>query len=174
MWFKSKIKLDELTTLLLAMHGSVFGPTSLRNACDHCNFSFMDEESYAAAFWEWLAFGLYVTASGVRTYCERSSVAAITKRLNEQFYLGLAKEGASRENLARIEKRIRGSIAEYDAASMHGPIDQIAVQKVFDHPAGALPAQSMQAFELRLAIQKAYEGAMDGVRLHFKQFAIAV
>lgn len=172
MWFKAKVKLEELTTLLLVMHAAVFDQSSLRNACDLCSFSFRDEASYADALWEWLAFGLYVIATGVRTYCERRSVAAIIENLDKQFYLGLAKAGANREDLARVEKRIRGHIAEYESASIHGPIDDIAVQRVFDHPLGALPARSMQAFQLRIAIQKASEGTLDPVSRHFKQFSV--
>ena len=172
MFFKSKIKIEEFATALLQMHASIFGQASLTNICELCGFHFRDETSYAEALWEWLALGLFAVASAVKAHYNEALRGPILENMHKQFYLGLANAGANREDLVRIEQKIRTSLVEYDHAYVVGPIDVLAVQKIFDRPTGILPAKSMQAFEFRIAINEAYSGTLKGANKLFRQFSV--
>jgi hypothetical protein len=170
--FKSKVRIDEFAGYLAQFHGSVFGISALAETCEVCRFHFRDEASHADALWEWLTFGLYSISVGVGTQCNPNLRRAIIDSLHKQFFTGLAEAGAEGERLVGIQERIRISLAEYADFGSRRPIDALAVQKIFDRPVGILPATSHQAIELRIAINKRWDGTLKEAAKLFRQFVV--
>ncbi len=167
MFFKSKVSVDEFALMLLQMHAAIFGITALSEICQLVEVHFRDDDSHAAAFTEWFAFGLYSVSQGVKVHC--SARQAILDSMNSQVFAHLAKTEAGADDLS---VRILKCTKEYHDLSMHSAVEALAVQRIFDKPAGALLPQSMQAFELRILLQERWSGAMKGVERLAGRFTI--
>jgi len=134
----------------------------------YCDFHFRDEKFFTEAFWEWFVFGLYCIGLGVDSHCDLTLRKAILDRMHAQIYSALDKAGGTAHRRFAIEQ----TLIEYEACGSQSLVDPLAVQKIFDHPRGVLSADSMQAYELRLAIHESFKATLKEADKLFAQFVV--
>jgi hypothetical protein len=118
LFFRRKVPAVEFASMLGTSVANLFSPETLKNAIKEAGIPQSDESSRIHSLREWVVFGLYAAATGIRAACKRDVklYAAIMEAVVPKLHTRLAECGVGPDDLGGLGNDIRDRFAEYDAA----------------------------------------------------------
>jgi hypothetical protein len=115
----NKLSHKDIATLLLLLHGQLFGDESLVRITKLCEITFANENEHTRALWEWFYFGLYAVVKGVQNnFGNKPEVEnAIVREMFSELRFHLVKGGFTSAELDGKLVAIKERFTQLDAFS---------------------------------------------------------
>jgi len=161
-----KLSHKDVATLLLLMHGQIFGDESLVRITKLCEITFANESDHTRATWEWFYFGLYAVVKGVQNnFGNKPEVGkAIVREVFSELHSHLVKVGFTGTELDGKLVAIKERFTQFDAIATTGEEQRVGhgaagfVLGVKLSP-GKIPLTS-EGFGFGLAATESYIGTL--------------
>lgn len=161
-----KLSHKDIATLLLLLHGQVFGDESLTRITDSCKITFANEDDHTRATWEWFYFGLYAIVRGVQNnFGDKPNAGKeIVRAVFSELHSHLVKVGFAAPELDGKLVAIKERFTQFDAIVAAGEeqrVGQGAAAFVLDVKlSNGKIALTPQAFGFGLAATESYIGTL--------------
>jgi hypothetical protein len=169
-----QISIKEAATLLLLMHGKLFGKESLESLASNCQIQFTNEADLARGFWEWFYFGLYAVVDGIQNNFRSNQALGkeIAQELFAEVRFHLEEAGLSASELATKQRDIRKRLEQFDSVANTGQFEKIgfvASSLVLgkDTANGQYP-KSYDAFEFGIGANEYFVGCLKAINELFE------
>ena len=161
-----KLPHKDIATLLLNLHGQVFGAESVARVAKTCEITFTNETELTRAMWEWYYFGLYAVVQGVQNnFRNKPEVGkAIVRAVFSELHFHLVKVGFTGPELDRKLAEIKQRFTQFDAIHATGEYERLGHGAVafvlgLKLSPGKYPP-TPEAFGFGLAASESYVGTL--------------
>ena len=161
-----KLSHKDIATLLLNLHGEIFGGESVTRITKLCEITFANESELTRATWEWFYFGLYAVVQGVQNnFRDKPEVGkAIVRTVFSELHFHLVNVGFTDAELDSKLVQIKERCRQFDAIEATGEYERVgqgAAAFVLDLKItpGKYPP-TPKAFAFGLAASESYLGTL--------------
>ena len=161
-----KLSQKDVATLLLHLHGQVFGAESVTKIAETCEITFASEADLTRATWEWFYFGLHAVVQGVQNnFSGKPDVGkAIVRALFSELHSHLVAVGFTAPELEGKLASIKERFTQFDAICATGEYERVgqgAAALVLDLKIapGKIP-RTLEAYEFGLLANQSYIGTL--------------